>query len=172
MPKNHAPLTAARLRELLSYDPETGVFRRKTSAGGVAIGSIAGNDDWNGYRRIRVHPHSHMAHRLAWLYVHGEWPKHEIDHINGVRDDNRIANLREATPAENQQNRARSRNNKSGFTGVSWHRQSNKWRAKIKVNRKVIWLGGFPDPESAAAAYAAAKANLHQYNPIPRENQK
>lgn len=112
-------LTQAKLKELLEYDPISGVFRRKINIGGAKIGDIAGTDNGDGYMKIRVAGKSYKAHRLAWLYVMGRWPKNDIDHINGVRCDNRIINLREATRAENKQNtRKANSNNRTGLLGV------------------------------------------------------
>ena len=100
-------LTQQQLKEHLSYDYATGVFinlRNKPGRGG-GIGSVAGNSNVNGYVYIKVMGKRYMAHRLAWLYHYGEWPVNEIDHINNIKDDNRICNLRDVTHSENQQNR-------------------------------------------------------------------
>jgi hypothetical protein len=94
-------LTVERLRELLTYDPETGELRWRVTRRRAAKGSLAGTLNRNGYRNIEVEQRCYKAHRLAWLYVTGEWPKETIDHINCKRDDNRWANLRQATTAEN-----------------------------------------------------------------------
>ena len=155
-------LTAARLRELLSYDPETGEFTRLVQTCGRAlVGDIAGTAHVRGYRRIRVENVSHMAHRLAWLHVHGEWPTGLIDHIDGNPGNNRIANLRVVTSSLNQQNqrKAHSHNTKSGLLGV----QANykKWAANIRVSGKRTYLGSFDTPEEAHAAYLEAKRRLH-----------
>lgn len=122
-PKNHPELTAERLRELLSYDPETGIFRRVATRRQVKSGDIAGSDDGKGYWRIRVNGEKHRAHRLAWLYVNGAWPIDQLDHINGDKLDNRICNLREATNSENQQNRSLPKSNTSGRLGVHFDKQ-------------------------------------------------
>lgn len=164
-------LTQSRLKELLHYDPETGVFTWRVNKGGPAkAGGLAGSRNRGGYRIIGIDYRLYQAHRLAWLYIHGEWPKHEIDHINGVRDDNRIDNLRGATHAENHQNRKKSTRNTSGFLGVSWYPATKKWRSRIRTNRKLKSLGLFDTPESAHAAYLSAKAALHTFNPTVREN--
>lgn len=164
-------LTAERLRELFHYDPETGAFTWKmltSPRGGVKIGDVAGSIDTKGYRIIRIDGRDHKAHRLAWLYMIGEWPKDQVDHRNGTPADNRFANLREATRAENGQNRATSKNNTSGFTGVSWHGRDRKWRAQIRAGGRNQHLGMFASAEDAHAAYLAAKAELHPFQPIPR----
>ena len=126
MPKNYPELTAERLREVLSYDPKTGIFRWRKARGKLPAGAIAGVDTEKGYRRIGLDYANHYAHRLAWLYVHGQWPVEEIDHKNGVRSENWIKNLREATHAQNGQNITISQNNKSGAVGVVWSKKKKK----------------------------------------------
>lgn len=169
MRKNPPKLTAARLREVLSYDPETGVFTRLITAGGMAAGKKTGTFEGGGYLQIQIDSTLYLAHRLAWLYVHGAWPKDQIDHINGIRSDNRIANLREATALQNHQNRPMNRNNTSGHPGVSWDKRRRKWRARIKINHKTAYLGEFENIEEAVAARVNAKAELHQFQPFDRE---
>ena len=167
--KSAAPLTAERLREILNYDPDTGVFTWRVPKGRrVKAGAVAGCDNGDEYIRIRIDGRDYRAHRLAWLYVHGCWPSDQLDHINGNRSDNRMSNLREATPAENNQNRAISSKNTSGFPGVHWHRAKCKWQAQINVNGKKRHLGWLSDPAEAHAAYTAAKARLHTFNPTVR----
>ena len=108
-----------------------------------------------------------MAHRLAWLYTHGKWPSKYIDHINGVKTDNRIANLREADNGENMQNQRRARrNSKTGLLGVRWNRASGNYVAVITVNRHVINVGSFKTAEEAHEAYLRAKAELHEFGVI------
>ena len=153
-------ISADRLRSILTYDAESGVFcwRFRTSPA-AAAGSIAGSL-FGGYRRIRIAGRAYGAHRLAWLYVHGVWPVGEIDHINGVRDDNRICNLRVVTPQENKHNRhGVHAGNSSGFLGV--HRNRDRWRATICVDGRNVHLGVFDDPAEAAEAYLVAKPVLH-----------
>lgn len=162
-------LTADKLREMLSYDADTGQFVRKVSTSSNArVGDIAGNMNGRGYLRIQIGGRSYLVHRLAWLYTHGAWPVDQLDHINGVCDDNRIANLRECTHAENQQNYAKPKNNSSGFMGVSWHKAAGKWMADIQFNGRKRYLGLFLTPESANEAYLQAKAGLHHFQPTPR----
>ncbi len=160
-------LTQARLKERLTYDPLTGIFRTRERVKQVPAGEIAGCYSSKGYRRIKIDDREYPAHRLAWLYVHGEFPPGDIDHINRVRDDNRIANLRPATRQENGQNRKCSANNTSGYLGVTWNRACSKWQASIRHAGKAIYLGLHPTPEQAAAAYASAKAQLHTFSPTP-----
>lgn len=153
-----AYLSVMRLRELLCYDPETGIFIRRRGQGAGLPAHLRSNR--NGYGRISLDGHEWLAHRLAWLYVHGAWPSSQLDHINRNKLDNRICNLRLATHDLNQQNHIRARRtNKIGLLGVSL--SQGKWRAQITVNRKKIFLGRFDDPEQAHSAYLDAKARLH-----------
>lgn len=162
-------LSAERLRDLLNYDPETGVFtwRALTSPKSrVVIGSVAGCfavDYWV----INVDGKQYGAHVLAWLHVHGAWPEKGIDHRDTIKHHNWIDNLRPATQSENMQNRrVANRNNKSGLLGVSWNERTQQWDAFIKVNRKSKNLGGFGDPHDAHLAYLAAKAIHHPFSTI------
>lgn len=164
--KSMKKLTADRLRELLSYDPDVGVFIRRTCSGGCLPGSIAGTDDKEGYLLISVDGRRYKSHRLAWLYVYGAFPLKELDHINQIKDDNRIANLREVTTSENQQNKSIQSNNTSGFRGVGWNKEKSRWVARIAVNLKRKHLGFFKNLEDAINAYRAAAAVLHTHNKI------
>lgn len=162
-------LTQSRLKTLLNYDQDTGIFTwRVRTCRNVMAGDVAGTTSIQGYRQIRINRRTFAAHRLAWLYVHGIWPADQIDHINGVRDDNRLVNLREATSAQNHQNRKKSANNTSGFTGVSWNCWTRKWQAAICAGGQRSHLGHFDTPESAHTAYLAAKAELHTFNQTVR----
>ena len=154
-------ISQARLHELVSYARDTGVFTWNKSRRRCRSGSPTGCKMKNGYICIRLDDVLYTAHRLAWMYVHGRWPANQLDHINGDRADNRIDNLREATNAENAQNRLR-KDNKSGFPGV--RAENNKWLAEIKVNYKPIRLGLFATPEEAHAAYLAAKRGFHPFS--------
>lgn len=157
-------LTAARLRELLHYEPETGVFTRAMHrGGGRKVGDVAGSLDKKGYRVIAIDGRAYKAHRLAWLYMTDRWPAEQIDHRNRQRADNRWRNLREADNAQNQQNIGLRSNNSSGFHGVSWHRGQSKWCARITVDKRLRSIGYFRDPSEAGAAYAAAKRALHTF---------
>lgn len=172
MPKNPPELTAARLRELLSYDPETGIFRRLVSTSSTArAGDVAGGLNSEGYVRIRVDGVSYRAHRLAWLYVHGRWPTDQLDHRNGVRADNRIANLREATNVENGQNYGVRKSNTSGHTGIHWHIRARKWVAQIRHTGRIHDIGYFDDMADAVSARAKAKAEMHPFQPYVRAPQ-
>lgn len=147
-------LTAKHLREVLSYDQNTGQFtRRKT-------GAPAGHRRSDGYILIRVGTPRYYAHRLAWFYVHGEWPANDLDHINLEPSDNRIANLREATMSQNMHNTARPPHNTSGFKGVCFDKVNRKWMAYIHVSGKFKNLGRFPSKEEARTAYDTAALRL------------
>ena len=151
-------LTAEYLRSILHYDPETGAFAWKISnSNRVKAGSVAGSPRGDGYLQIKVQSRAYRAQRLAWLYHFGEWPKLDIDHINRNRSDNRIANLRDVSHKQNQQNRSTNSDNTSGHPGVYWHKQKSKWRAQIKHNYKLIHLGYFDDLEEAVAARKAGE---------------
>lgn len=159
-------ITQAELQSKLFYDPETGLFnnikkRRLNNSGG--IGSLYSC----GYVYIYVNSRRFLAHRLAWLYVYGTFPENDLDHINGIRHDNRICNLRACTRSENLQNYKKPCTNKSGYIGVHWHKRDQIWRAAINHNGKLIRLGTFNTAEEASEAYLKAKKNLHTMNPIP-----
>src|SRR6185369_10895033 len=96
-----------------------------------------------GYWRIFIYGKAYLGHRLVWLYVYGEWPRGDIDHVNRTRSDNRLCNLRVATRSQNLGNMGRRPVNTSGYKGVTWHKRAEKWLAQISVNRKNIYLGLF-----------------------------
>lgn len=144
----------ARVHDLLLYDPATGRFTRRVGVRGAAAGSIAGSLCKNGHVYIGVDRRKYLASRLAWLYVTGSWPSNEIDHENRDPSDNRWSNLRCATRPQNEANKAAYSNNKSGFKGVSWNRQRQKWRAQICINGKNKLIGQFDRADDAHAAYA------------------
>jgi len=154
-------LTAEVVREWLDYNPETGVFYWLKRRNKLQIGDVAGSKDYRGYIRIRLHKKRCMAHRLAWLIVHGNWPVLEIDHINGIRDDNRLSNLREATRAQNTQNKRRQKNNTSGFKGVHFNVREKRFQADIKARGTALRLGFYDTAEEAYQAYCEAAHQLH-----------
>lgn len=155
-------ITEKRLREVLNYDPKTGVFRwRVSKARSVKVGEIAGHVNDRGYVKITLDRATYRAHRLAWLYVYGKWPSEHIDHINGITDDNRISNLRQATRAQNMHNSRRPKNNTSSFKGVYWRKDRSKWAAMIGICRKRIFLGYFDCKHEAYAAYCKAAEKHH-----------
>ena len=157
-------ITQAKLRRILNYNPETGVFTwlvkpcRK-----YHVGMTAGTINKRGYVLIVINYIQYRAHRLAWMYIHGQMPDSQIDHINQNRSDNRLCNLREATSAENNKNRPRLKANKSGVTGVYWNKTAHKWHAQIRVEGKNTHLGLFDDIGDAASARRAAERR-HGYH--------
>lgn len=167
-------ITPELCRQLLRYEPETGrLFWRRRSR--EMFASKRSFTMWHtryaemeaftaydgrGYKNGAILYETHLAHRVIWAIVHGEWPEHGIDHINGQRDDNRLSNLRSATYLENQQNRGRSTNNTSGVVGVSWCKSKDRWEAKIRANGRTKWLGYFETIEEAKTARVIAEAQL------------
>lgn len=147
-------LTQSKLKSLLHYNPETGLFTRmKRTSNRITVGEASGSPDAKGYLCIRLEGKTHKAHRLAWLYVHGKWPDGEIDHINNQVADNRISNLRDVSKSLNQQNRRTVR-------GCS--RDGSRWKAQIRFNGQFMHLGCFASESEAHGAYLAAKAIYHQ----------
>ncbi len=162
--KKAPELTAERLREVLHYDPETGVFTWKVAASRRRpSGSTAGTRDNQGYTVIRFEGNGYKAHRLAWLYVHGTWPADQIDHDNRNKGDNRLANLREAQPIQNAQNRSAPPGSSSGHRGVIYQDRKSPWRAHIKVDNRRIHLGCYASLDDALAARKAAEAKYHPF---------
>lgn len=156
-------LTIKRLKELLIYDIETGFFIWKKN------GLRAGWNDSDGYRKIQIDGVYYREHRLAWFYVYLKWPSNEIDHRDGVRNNNRILNLRDATRSQNRQNLSIKTKWESKTRGCSWHKKTKKWQAYIIVNKKWYALGYFNSREEAGSAYLTAKQRLHTFQPTPRD---
>lgn len=153
-------LTQTRLKELLHYDPETGIFINKISRGGQKVGAVSGGimpGYCGGYIRIRLDQRRYLAHRLAWLYMTGNLPEKQIDHINHVRGDNRFSNLRESTQAENTRNASMCHLNKSGKTGVYFHKKNMKWAAQIGHGSNKEYLGSFDYKHEAISARKQAE---------------
>lgn len=152
--------TAERVRELFSYDLETGIFVRRKRQGRMASGEIAGtvSTGENGYTRVLicVDGKVYRAHRLAWLYVYGEWPSQDIDHRDRNPLNNAIKNLRLATDSQNLGDMGKPITNTSGFKGVSWHSGARKWASQIKVDGNRMCLGLFDTKEEAHQAYKSA----------------
>lgn len=154
-------LTQTRLKELLYYDSETGVWTWRVTHHRIFTGDVAGSiTNSHGYRSITIDQQSHLAHRLVFLYMTGEWPREDVDHQNLNREDNRWCNLREATRSENHANRRVRKDNRCGLKGVCLHKQSGLWMMQIKMNvEKRTKL--FRTPEEAHAAYCAAAEKIH-----------
>lgn len=159
-----ANLTAERLRELLHYDPDTGVFTwKKNMKGGVRAGDVAGTEALTGYLVIRIDGKLYLAHRLALMYVRGAWPANKVDHRNRVRRDNRIGNLRDASDTLNAQNTtARTEYPGTFMLGGGRRNLRRPWSARIMSDRKVHNLGYFETRQEAHQAYVAAKQRLHE----------
>lgn len=153
-------VTQERLKQLFHYDPETGVFIRRVTHGNQVKGKIAGSMN-HGYICIGVDMDEYPAHRLAWLYMTGEWPEYQLDHADYDRSNNRFANLREATHSENGHNRGANKNCLSSLKGVHWDKRRNKWYVRIMNNHKNNWLGYFEDKYQAALEYDKAAIKLH-----------
>ena len=156
-------LTQERLREVLHYEPETGVFTWRVSrqGGSATVGKEAGGESVFGYVSIKIDGRRYFAHRLAFLYILGRFPEEQVDHINRDRSDNRWKNLREATASENQRNVSSWSTNTSGYKGVTFIARLSKYQAQIRHNSKYIYLGIFDCPQEAASAYNAAARELH-----------
>jgi hypothetical protein len=151
-------MSQAFLKTQLHYDPESGIFtwlpnrpHAKRSGGPAGV-------EASGYIQILVGGRAYLAHRLVWLYVHGEWPQHQIDHMNGVRSDNRLCNLRDVPAMVNHQN-LRTTKNRTGFMGVG--KSKRRFYASIQAEGKYHYLGHFPTAEQASVAYLEAKRRLH-----------
>lgn len=154
-------ITQSRLKELLSYNSDTGLFTWLVDRNsGAYAGDIAGTMMNKGYIHIKIDGKLYLAHRLAWLYIHGYMPP-QIDHIDGCRDNNKLANLRAATNALNVRNAAIRKDNNSGFKGVGFHEQTGKWRARIRINGVRKSLGLYHTPEEAHEAYCDAADLYH-----------
>jgi len=166
--REHA-LTVRELRSRLDYDPHTGIFKYKIPPkySKVRAGDIAGYVRDGNYLLIKIDSIAYYAHRLAWLYVYGAWPKEYLDHANLNKLDNRIANLRPASMAENRTNTPLSKGNSSGFKGVTKYRCKHvqkgiectcptRWKAQATIDQKVIYLGLFDTKELAHEAYVKA----------------
>jgi len=135
-----------------------------STSNSVKAGDVAGRGSGGGYRQISVDNRLYLAHRLAWLYMTGEWPEVQIDHVNMDRADNRFVNLRQATRSENKGNMRAQANNASGLKGVYWHKRAGKWCAQINTNGTRRHLGCFDSPEAAHAAYiASAKKHFGEF---------
>ncbi len=147
--KEDHPLNPERLREVYSYDSNTGIFTRKEKPFRKKCGGLT----HNGYLKLSVDATRFRAHRLAWLYHYGAWPNGWLDHKNGDRLDNRITNLRVADKSLNGVNRGKSKASTSGFKGVTFDKKSGCWRAQIGFRGKNIFVGDFSSPKQAHKAY-------------------
>lgn len=156
-------LTQENLKSILLYDSDSGLFfwNEKPSRN-IRKMSIAGSRSKAGYIMISINRKKYRAHRLAWLYVHGEWPDC-IDHINHHRHDNQFINLRSVSKSINYQNKPLQSNNKTGVHGIKFDKRRDKWEAKITVFKKIIYLGAFKEIKDAIKVRldAEIKYNFH-----------
>ena len=157
-------ITTEILKQPLNYDEETGIFTWVVNRGSAKKGMIAGTLS-GGYMRIQICGKIYASHRLAWVFVYGVWPKNDIDHINCVKSDNRICNLREATRSENQQNFHKAHlDSASGLLGASHYK--GRWIAQIQFGGRKKYLGHFSTKEEAHTAYLIEKRKLHPFGEL------
>ena len=158
-------ITAAEVRALFDYNAEDGHLRWRVPRRGQRLGAVAGSVGLNGYRRISFWDDGQekniccLAHRLVWLWVHGEWPSTMMDHINMNKDDNRLVNLRLATMSQNKSNQRIRKDSKTGFKGVL--AKGSGWSARIQKDGVTHYLGTYPTPEQAHLAYCNAAKTFH-----------
>lgn len=147
-------LSVFELKSLLDYDPDTGIFIWKVDRGNNKTkGLQAGSLHVTGYIHISIDNKIYQAHRLAWLYMTGDWPDQHIDHIDRIRNNNKWNNLRKANRQQNAANQKLRKTNKSGYKGVSWDQRSGKYVSVIRVNNKIKHLGYYDDPKEAYCKY-------------------
>lgn len=163
-------LTYEKVIEILRYEPENGVLERKLKSGRW---KTCGNKPiCRGYGHVGIGGKLYLAHQLIWLLTYGEWPENDIDHRDRNPMNNKIENLRVVTRQENQHNHGLRRDNSSGYIGVSFNKQRNKYHAQIALNGKRIFLGYYPTAEEAFTAYMLAKIEHHPSSPIAQEYYK
>lgn len=157
--------TQEQVKELFEYDPRNGVFTWKArTCQRNMVGKIAGTLNTFGHRQIRVDGTLRMAHHLAWLYITGEWPPENIDHVNGNPDDNRISNLRLATPKQNQENVKLRCDNSSGHKGVYWNKRERKWVARVQHHKTRIFVGRFDSLTDAVNAVKLTRDDVYTHH--------
>lgn len=155
-------LTQTRLKELLAYDPNTGVFTWLVNPSyRASAGDPAGSLSAQGYRCIQIAGRKYRAHRLAWLYMTGAWPEHDIDHRDEDKSNNRWMNLRPATRSQNMLNKSSRTDNKSGIKGVSWNKRRKLWHAQLQIQGRKIHVGHYANKEEAAMAIKKARTEQH-----------
>ncbi len=163
MDSKETRLKISRVKELLQYDSITGIFKWKENRGNVKKGDIAGSYDNKKYIRIIIDREEFKAHRLAWFYHYGIWPKNQIDHRDRNKENNAIYNLRDVTNSENHKNRGISKNNKSGIPGVCWDKVRQKWFAFISIEGKRKSLGRHDSKDEAVSVRKQAEIEYGYY---------
>ena len=156
MSRASSPPTKEHVRAIFSYNQITGLLYRLVCNNWRWIGLCPPSHNSYGYKQVCVNNRNYLMHRVIWLYVHGVWPEKQVDHINGIRDDNRLCNLRLASHLDNCHNRAST--GKSGVVGVSWHKRHDKWIASIKCKGRSVHLGYFNTKPQAKRARKKAEA--------------
>jgi hypothetical protein len=165
-------IDAARLRDLVSYDPQSGEFVARVDRHKVAAGQRLGFPRKDGYWRMTIDGRKYLCHRLAWLYVTGRWPKDQVDHADGNRSNNAFANLRECTNGENRQNLSKqSFASRRSHVGVWYRHDRHAWTARLVVDGITHNLGHFSTEAAAIAAHEAKKAELHWFQPRFRDEE-
>ena len=159
--ENFEQLTVEKARSLFFYDGSTGELRWRIASGCIKAGSLVKSKDSKGYLMVCVNKHHYKAHRIIWLMEKGSWPPGQIDHMNGMKSDNRLCNLRLATQKQNSANTGIRSSNKSGFKGVHYHRQSGKWQASICFDGKLQYLGLYDTALEASIVYARELNTKH-----------
>lgn len=152
-------ITQAQLKEYLIYDGLSGAFYWKINNGRIRAGDRAGYLSQKGYRSVQINNKLYREHRLVWLYHKGSMPENQIDHINRIKTDNRIENLRDCTPSENCGNVPLTKRNKTGYKGVYFCKRRKKWRVRVR-KQKVYEIGFFQTLEQAAEAYKTAAKSI------------
>lgn len=165
--KKERATSAETVKKLLNCDIENGILTWKVWRLNIArVGDVAGGSDGNGYQRVMLHGKYFLSHRVVWLFANGDWPNSELDHINRIRDDNRISNLRLATASHNALNRGMRSDNTTGYKGVSFCKKHQKFFAQIWYNKGNHFLGFFDTPDKASVAYKNAAVIHHEIVPI------
>lgn len=158
--KKHLLMSVGDIRELIDYNPETGVLTAKVNFSGRQAGSVIGSQTWQGYYAFSLFGKKCFAHRLAWLLHYGEWPSQPIDHINGIKTDNSIRNLRLCSLSQNQFNKPTQKNNTTGVKGVYWNKRDKRYVASVQFNGKKYSAGHHKDIESAKEAVMKLREKL------------
>lgn len=158
--KKNLLMSVGDIRDLVDYNPETGVLTAKANFSGRQAGSVIGSQTWQGYYAFSLFGKKCFAHRLAWLLHYGEWPSQPIDHINGIKTDNSIRNLRLCSLSQNQFNKPTQKNNTTGVKGVYWNKRDKRYVASVQFNGKKYSAGHHKDIENAKEAVMKLREKL------------